>query len=257
MLNQLTFEIAGNPVTIFPYSLLTAIGGVFLFLTTERIYKKDKLTKPSIEYLYYMLLAVALLGFAGGSFFFQIFSNGAVPLTSITVMPAFFSAFCCALILCFLFKVKVFLFMETVIPGLVLAHAAGRIGCFLGGCCYGLPTNLPWAVSFPKDSLPWNHFHDQALHPVQLYESLYLTLLALFLIYLIKPGSRFVSYLFAYGFFRFMIEELRADYRGNILGSEYLSPSQYFSLIYASIGILWFFLFKNEIRNSNGTYSYR
>ncbi|MGO0122144.1 prolipoprotein diacylglyceryl transferase [Desulfothermobacter acidiphilus] len=49
-----------------------------------------------------------------------------------------------------------------------IAAAAGypiaRIGCFLNGCCYGKPTNLPWAVAFPFDGVP--------RHPTQLYSSL-------------------------------------------------------------------------------------
>src|SRR5260370_24717391 len=33
-------------------------------------------------------------------------------------------------------------------PGIALGHAIGRLGCFAAGCCYGKPTNLPWAVTF-------------------------------------------------------------------------------------------------------------
>src|SRR5581483_901492 len=40
----------------------------------------------------------------------------------------------------------------------------GRIGCFLGGCCYGAPTTLPWGVVFPEVGLP-------ARHPLQLYSA--------------------------------------------------------------------------------------
>ncbi|MBI3891433.1 MAG: prolipoprotein diacylglyceryl transferase [Candidatus Wallbacteria bacterium] len=41
------------------------------------------------------------------------------------------------------------------------AIAVGRLGCFVGGCCYGLPTTLPWGVDF-GDGIP--------RHPTQLYE---------------------------------------------------------------------------------------
>ena len=37
----------------------------------------------------------------------------------------------------------------------MLALAIGRIGCFLNGCCFGKPTNLPWAVRFPYASLAY------------------------------------------------------------------------------------------------------
>jgi phosphatidylglycerol:prolipoprotein diacylglycerol transferase len=40
-------------------------------------------------------------------------------------------------------------------------EAVGRIGCFIGGCCYGKITNVPWAT-----------YEDGALrHPTQLYLS--------------------------------------------------------------------------------------
>src|SRR5262249_14336628 len=51
-------------------------------------------------------------------------------------------------------------------PAVPLGHAVGRVGCFLAGCCYGAPCDLPWAVRFPSThttlGLP--------VHPTQLYE---------------------------------------------------------------------------------------
>ena len=44
-------------------------------------------------------------------------------------------------------------FAITAVP---LAHALGRVGCFLNGCCFGRVWNGPWAVRFPQDSLPWH-----------------------------------------------------------------------------------------------------
>jgi phosphatidylglycerol:prolipoprotein diacylglycerol transferase len=43
------------------------------------------------------------------------------------------------------------------------AMAVGRIGCFFAGCCAGIETNLPWAVTSPR--------HGGHVHPVQLYEA--------------------------------------------------------------------------------------
>ena len=39
--------------------------------------------------------------------------------------------------------------------GLMLALVFGRIGCFLNGCCFGKPTELPWAVHFPYNSFAY------------------------------------------------------------------------------------------------------
>src|SRR5512141_160462 len=33
-------------------------------------------------------------------------------------------------------------------PGIALGHVIGRMGCLLAGCCYGRPTDVPWAITF-------------------------------------------------------------------------------------------------------------
>jgi phosphatidylglycerol---prolipoprotein diacylglyceryl transferase len=45
--------------------------------------------------------------------------------------------------------------MDLIAPCLMLGLAFGRVGCFLNGCCYGAQCELPWAVSFPYQSLPY------------------------------------------------------------------------------------------------------
>jgi phosphatidylglycerol---prolipoprotein diacylglyceryl transferase len=47
-------------------------------------------------------------------------------------------------------------YMDVVAIGLLVALSFGRIGCFLNGCCYGRPANLPWAVTFPYNSPAYN-----------------------------------------------------------------------------------------------------
>jgi phosphatidylglycerol:prolipoprotein diacylglycerol transferase len=60
---------------------------------------------------------------------------------------------------------------DALTPGVALGAGIARIGCFLNGCCYGLPSGLPWAVRFPAGSPPDLQFPGQALHPSQLYNS--------------------------------------------------------------------------------------
>jgi len=49
-------------------------------------------------------------------------------------------------------KLPIRRYLDILAIGLMLALVFGRIGCFLNGCCFGKPTNLPWAVRFPYDS---------------------------------------------------------------------------------------------------------
>ena len=47
-------------------------------------------------------------------------------------------------------------YLDVLAIGLFLALAFGRIGCFLNGCCYGKPAELPWAVRFPYGSFAYH-----------------------------------------------------------------------------------------------------
>lgn len=72
--------------------------------------------------------------------------------------------------------------IDFLIPFLTLGYGLHRLlGCLNAGCCYGLPTNLPWGITFPKDpfsSCPLPGIH---LHPTQIYLALSAFLTAWFL----------------------------------------------------------------------------
>jgi phosphatidylglycerol:prolipoprotein diacylglycerol transferase len=96
-------------------------------------------------------------------------------------------------------------------PGLVVGHMIGRIGCFLVGDDYGRPSNLPWAVAFPKGLPPT----DVPVHPTQLYEAAALVPVLLLLLRWRRQGRAdafvFGAYLALAGAVRFAIEFLRIN----------------------------------------------
>ena len=53
-------------------------------------------------------------------------------------------------------KLPIRQYLDILAVALMLALAFGRIGCFLNGCCFGKPTELPWAVRFPYGSLTYH-----------------------------------------------------------------------------------------------------
>ena len=139
---------------------------------------------------------------------------------------------------------------DFLIVGLPLGHAFGRLGCFLAGCCYGHPTNMPWGVTFTDPhSLVSPELLGVHLHPTQLYEAAG-NLILFFLLHRAsqKPhrvGTILVEYILGYSIMRFVIEFFRGDFRGKyILG---LSPSQAIALAAAGAAfILWYRLRKEQ-----------
>lgn len=53
-------------------------------------------------------------------------------------------------------KLPIRRYLDILAIALMLALAFGRIGCFLNGCCFGKPTELPWAVRFPYNSFAYD-----------------------------------------------------------------------------------------------------
>lgn len=98
-------------------------------------------------------------------------------------------------------------------PALALGQAFGRIGCFLVGDDYGRPSDLPWAVAFPEGLPPTV----ERVHPTQLYEALFLALLAAALWRWrrsLLPDRMIVArYCLLAGAFRFLTEFIRVNER--------------------------------------------
>jgi phosphatidylglycerol:prolipoprotein diacylglycerol transferase len=129
--------------------------------------------------------------------------------------------------------------LDFLIPSVALGHAFGRVGCFLAGCCYGAPSDLPWAVRYGHDSLAFQQLASQGkiefgpttppLHPVQLYEAAGELALFFLLASLLRrrryDGQVFMAWLAGYGVLRFVVEGLRGDEERRFLVA-HLSTSQ-------------------------------
>ncbi len=124
---------------------------------------------------------------------------------------------------------------------IALGHAFGRVGCFMEGCCYGLESDAWYAMYFPSLG--------KSVIPTQLYEMIFLFLLATLLILLTfkkKDHTGLIVYSIGYGVWRFLIEFLRDDPRGQFIPG--LTPSQFWALLLAlfGVGYLAFTLIKKK-----------
>ncbi len=142
---------------------------------------------------------------------------------------------------------KILPWLDCFAPAIALGQAVGRLGCFFAGCCYGKPTELPWAVMFKNTSSLAPLF--QHLHPTQFYHSLagLITFSSLLIAgRFIKTDGKITGlFLVLFSVFRFIIEFFRADYRGTF-GP--VSTTQFITLVFFSIGI--YLLFINKKRSS-------
>lgn len=132
-------------------------------------------------------------------------------------------------------------FLDEYAITIPLAHAFGRIGCFCGGCCYGILYQGFGRVIYknPITSVPAG----TGIFPVQLAEAFLLFILfwVLLFIYLnrknLKKIPLFPVYILSYSIIRFFMEFLRGDSeRGKLL---IFSTSQWISLCGITIAVTW------------------
>jgi prolipoprotein diacylglyceryltransferase len=99
---------------------------------------------------------------------------------------------------CLFARLPVLKVADAITPGILVAMALMKLGCFLRGCCFGLPTELPWGVRFPLESpaalrqleiAPWTILTGTApIHPIQLYESVGYVTVAVQLLWMPKTS---------------------------------------------------------------------
>lgn len=126
--------------------------------------------------------------------------------------------------------------------GISIAHAFGRLGCFFGGCCYGMEAE--WGLYCAGSYSNGIYMQGPKVVPLQLFEMAFLIVLAVVMAVLyfkFRFNYNFGLYAIAYGVWRFGIEFARGDERGQFIGTA-LSPSQFWSIIMVLVGVGYFFL---------------
>lgn len=143
---------------------------------------------------------------------------------------------------------------DLLAPSIAIGQGIGRWGCFFAGCCYGVPTDVPWAVTFsdPSSLAPLGI----ALHPTQIYLSLNALVIFLVLIWLSKKKSFDGQIIWAYGILyavgRFVIEYFRGDDRGYAV-DEVFSTSQFLGLFVLGFSIFMLVFLRRKSVGSAGS----
>ena len=125
--------------------------------------------------------------------------------------------------------------LNMFLPVFAFAQGIGRIGCSLGGCCYGKV--CAWGIKYPPGSLPYERIGDVRVFPVQLVESLFLFLLFVVCLKTVFR-HRATVYLIGVAIIRFAAEFFRGDDRGDVFGVMCLSPQQLMSIFFFVVGVM-------------------
>lgn len=202
-----------------------------LIVTYKRIQQK----KVIFEIAWNLCLIIMTAGFLGGRLFHILFEYPDLywqsPMQILRFWEGgfvFFGGMLLALIgsaiYLWLKKENFLYWADFFAPIVALGYAFGRLGCLLGGCCYGQFCDLAWAIN--------------GRHPTQIYAFICEIILFLFLLKKEKQnlpvGTLFSYWLIGHGLGRLFMESFRADFRGfQPLG---FSLGSWFSLFCLAVG---------------------
>ena len=248
------FRIGDFPITT--YGIWLAVGMLLALFVASRLAARDGLPRDRIYDLGLWTLIGGLLGSKVLMFFVeenvQIFSLDFLRSGGV-YYGGLIGGFLAVVVLVRLYKLPLWKVADAFAPALALGQAFGRQGCFAAGCCWGKPTDLFWGVHFTEAGHEYTGVPmygpeglDLYLHPTQLIESFTMLAVFGFLVWLHRrkkfDGQVLIAYGIIYSIFRFSIEFIRDDPRGDLFGLTTmtgLSTSQLVSLVVAAASIVF------------------
>jgi phosphatidylglycerol:prolipoprotein diacylglycerol transferase len=210
-----------GPVTLGTYGLLVATGLLWAFFILRADLDRRGLDADAES----IIGITGLAGLAGARLYHLLESPSeffADPwrLLFSTMGFAWFGAviggFVALVTLARRYRMNILLMLDVASPAAAVGYGVGRIGCLISGDGdYGVPTSLPWGMSFPNGLVPTS----QRVHPTPIYEFLVALVIAHFLWRIgrravDKPrpaGEVFGWYLIATGVARFLVEFIRIN----------------------------------------------
>ncbi|MGN0630643.1 MAG: prolipoprotein diacylglyceryl transferase [Ruminococcus sp.] len=240
-----------GPFTIGMYGVCCTLGIALACLAALSNGKRSKINSYNLIICF---AAILIGGFLGAKLLYlivdfrsicEMFRNSGVNMETISSIVqggfVFYGGFIGGLLGILIFshilKVSPIHFISVIAPGVPLAHAFGRVGCFMAGCCYGIPSEK-YGIAFTQSIGAPNGIK---LFPVQLLEASLLLVLALIMqTYYIKSKHRHCNmyiYLFIYPIIRIFTERFRYDdaERGIYFG---LSTSTWISIGIIAAGVI-------------------
>ncbi len=152
-------------------------------------------------------------------------------------------------------KKNFFEFTDLFAPCFCVAHAFGRIGCLLVGCCAGVEPgeSVLFGAATYNGACAFTYANGHQHLPVPLMEAIFLILLCVVLIVILKKAKHLGTvtgwYLVLYAIWRFVIESFRGDAERGIYGL--FSTSQWISFAILIAGVVILVTAKKRPRPEN------
>jgi phosphatidylglycerol---prolipoprotein diacylglyceryl transferase len=158
-MHPVLFEIPFLHLKIQSYGTMMVIGFVVALWLMRRLMKKSG---QNPEHVTNIAMYALLTGLVGARLFYVIHHHDlfvgrfmeifAIWKGGLEFLGGFL--FGLAFLWLYLWKQKLpkRLYLDILAIGLMVGLGFGRIGCFLNGCCFGRPADVPWAVQFPYES---------------------------------------------------------------------------------------------------------
>ncbi len=232
-------------LTIHTYGFLIMVGAMLGYFYLRRTAEKElNIEGDKIQTLAILIIFGAFVGgkvffyFEAPSYYFNPPSN---MLKNFRTGFVFYGSLLTALPLSIWYFRKqrwpMWPMMDLLAITATIIHVFGRMGCFFAGCCYGVASDLPWAVTFTHEHTKAKPI-GEALHPTQLY-SVFLIGSIFLILWMFKrhkrfEGQLFFIYLMLYAGGRSVIEIFRGDLRRGFVIEDWLSHSQFISLLVIS-----------------------
>jgi phosphatidylglycerol:prolipoprotein diacylglycerol transferase len=155
-MHPILFKIPFLNITVWTYGFMMVVGFLAGLLVVRRL---SRYLRTDPQHITNAALYCLLAGLAGARAFYVIhyFEKFAgEPLSvfalwhgGLELLGGVIGAVTVILIYMWYYKLPKRQYFDILAVGLLVALSFGRVGCFFRGCCFGRPTDLPWAVQFP------------------------------------------------------------------------------------------------------------
>ena len=250
-----------GPIAIPTFGLMVAVAMIVAYYVLRADMARRQIADKKSATAEIFIVVPALAGIAGAKLYHvletprELFAHPAEMLLSrygLAWFGGLIGGFAAWVLLARAQKVSLLESLDAGSAAAAMGYGVGRVGCLLSGDGdYGVPTSLPWGMSFPNGLVPTS----ERVHPTPIYELIVACVIAWVLWRLgtlqiaarasqkagstprwWRPGSVFAIYLLLTGSARFMVEFIRINPR-SFFG---LTNAQAASVVSVVVGaILW------------------